>query len=195
MLKSLRDLFSALLGRGTGPVGSHSEPIFAITTATLTLQTTFDLTPTGRAWLAFRQIESGQFQDLEREIRDLLVIGARETGTKVETTRDKYGYVWVVLTDPQFEDLVTTMHLASSTLEEQGFGKALLAALFAFKHPERGTVYFVYNFKRGSFYPFVPRAGHTRDNAFELRLKGIMQGEMPIEQSLERWYPLWDIPG
>jgi hypothetical protein len=98
------------------------------------------------------------------------------------------------LTDPEFEDLVTTMHLASSTLEEQGFGKALLAALFGFNHPERGKVYLVYNFKRGKFYPFVPRPNHTRDNAFELRIKAVMQNELPIEQELERWYPLWDIP-
>lgn len=194
MLKSLRDIISALFGRGTGPVGSRSEPIFAITTATLTLQTTFDLRPAGRAWLAFRGIESGQFQDMRREIQELLDVGARETGTTVTTTTDKYGYVWVVLSDPEFEDLVVTMHLASSTLEERGFGKALLAALFEFTHPERGAVYLVYNFKRGTFYPFVPQPNRKRDNAFELRLKGIMQKEMPFEQELERWFALWDVP-
>lgn len=194
MLKSVRSFLDALLGRGVGPVASKSEPIFAISTAEITLQTTLELQPTGRAALAFRGIENSHFQQMEREIRDLLALGARATGTEVSTASDSFGYRWVLLRDPDFPDLVTTMHLASSTLEEQGFGKALLAAAFEFRHAERGVVYWLYNFKRGTFYPFVPRPTRRRDNAFELRMKALLQGELPIEPELERWYPLWDIP-
>jgi hypothetical protein len=194
MFSSVKEFFDALFGRGVGPVASKSEPLFAITTAELTLRTKLDLAPTGRAALAFRGLETSQFQEMEREIRELLQVGARATGTEISTASDQYGYRWVLLSDPEFEDLVTTMHLASSTLEEQGFGKALLAAAFEFRHEERGKVYWLYNFKRGNFYPFVPRANRTRDNAFELRLKALLQDELPIEAAFERWYPLWDIP-
>jgi AMMECR1 domain-containing protein len=79
-------------------------------------------------------------------------------------------------------------------LEEQGFGEQLLAAAFRFeggKHP----VYFVYGYKRGTFWPFVPTGDkHERDNAEELELKAKLENELPIEQDLSRWFGLFDVP-
>jgi hypothetical protein len=50
------------------------------------------------------------------------------------------------------------------------------------------------NFKRGAYYPFVPKGEQQRDNEHELRLKAQIGAELPIEQELERWFPLWEIP-
>jgi len=50
-------------------------------------------------------------------------------------------------------------------------------------------VYFLYNYKRGTFYPFVPAGGKSRDNERELRLKAQLSHEMPFEAELERWFP------
>lgn len=194
MLDGLRGWLDALLGRGVGPVESQSERIFAINTAVLTMEAKLQLNPTGLAALTFKELEASQFQTLRGEIDELLQIAHRETQTEVQSVEDTFGYVWVILRDPDFEDLVTTMHLASSTLEGQGFGKALLAALFQFRDQGQEVVYWIYNFKRGRFYPFVPQPNRERDNAYELRLKSIMQEELPIEPELERWYPLWDVP-
>jgi hypothetical protein len=56
-------------------------------------------------------------------------------------------------------------------------------------------VYFIYNFKRGSFYPFVPAGGtQARDTEEELRLKAQIGAELPIEPELARWFPLWEVP-
>jgi hypothetical protein len=85
------------------------------------------------------------------------------------------------------------MHLASSTLELNGFDRSLLAAAFQFELDGQ-RIYWLYNFKRGLFYPFVPKANRERDNILELRLKSLMAQELPIEQDTSRWYPLWDIP-
>jgi hypothetical protein len=52
----------------------------------------------------------------------------------------------------------------------------------------------LYNYKRGTFYPFVPDRNRTRDNAFELRLSSVLRGELQIETELEKWYALWGIP-
>lgn len=194
MLEELRAWLEALLGSGVGPVESNTERIYAINTAVLTMQTTLQLEPTGLAALTFKGMEATLFQSLRQEIADLLKIAHRETQTEVGLAEDEFGYHWVVLRDPDFEDLVTTMHLASSTLEEQGFGKTLLAALFQFKDNRERLVYWIYNFKRGAFYPFVPQEKRERDNAYELRLKSVMDGELPVEQDIERWFPLWDIP-
>jgi hypothetical protein len=55
-------------------------------------------------------------------------------------------------------------------------------------------VYFIYGFKRGAFWPFVPNGKETRDNATELELKAKLENELPIEQDLTRWLALFDAP-
>ena len=86
---------------------------------------------------------------------------------------------------------MTTIHVTAQSMTDDGFGEQLLCALFGF---EPGTVRFVYNFKRGTFYPFVPQGKNTRDTERELQLQARLENELPIEAELERWYPLWDAP-
>ncbi len=58
-----------------------------------------------------------------------------------------------------------------------------------------GRIYWIYNYKRGAFYPFVPAPGtQARDSERELRLRAQVGAELPIEEELGRWFPLWDIP-
>jgi hypothetical protein len=67
--------------------------------------------------------------------------------------------------------------------------------VFPFRDEASKPVYWIYNYKRGSFYPFVPAAGaQQRDSERELRLKAQIGAELPIEPELERWFPLWGIP-
>lgn len=186
-------ILDILLGR-TRPVRSKLERLFAISTAYLTLTANLQLVPGGRAGICFRPLDSAQFSALRSELDALLQLGGRETGTTIRTQEDSFGFLWVMLEDADFEDLVATIHLVSLTLEDNGFGEQLLAAVFKFL--DRGQpLYWIYSYKRGSFYPFVPRGqSRERDNAVELRLKAAMQGELPIEPELERWYPMWGVP-
>jgi hypothetical protein len=112
----------------------------------------------------------------------------------VTRTEDEFGFNWIVVEDSDFEDLVATVHLVGSELKARGFGPQLLAALFRFdgaKHP----VYFVYGYKRGAFWPFVPTGKEKeRDNAMELELKAKLEQELPIEPDLTRWLALFDAP-
>jgi hypothetical protein len=103
---------------------------------------------------------------------------------------DEFGYEWLLLEDADFDDLVTTIHVAAQSMQEDGFGEQLLCAVFAFDPGVR----FIYNFKRGRFYPFVPKADKARDSRRELELQGKLEHELPIEPELERWFPLWDAP-
>jgi hypothetical protein len=66
--------------------------------------------------------------------------------------------------------------------------------VFPFRNEKR--IFWIYNYKRGLFYPFVlaDAKQHKRDYAYEFRLRSVMKSELPIEQELERWYPLWDVP-
>jgi hypothetical protein len=97
--------------------------------------------------------------------------------------------------DPDFEDLVVGVNAVSGALQGGGYGDRVLAAVFAFTDERGRKLYWIYNYKRGSFYPFVPAAGsEQRDNERELRLKAQIGADLPVEPELERWFPLWGIP-
>jgi hypothetical protein len=99
------------------------------------------------------------------------------------------------------EDLAVGINAVSSSIEAAGHGERLLCAVFAFRDARATPIYFIYNYKRGYWYPFVPAAGTggageagERSTERELQLKAQMEGELPIEPELERWFPLWGIP-
>ena len=67
--------------------------------------------------------------------------------------------------------------------------------MFAFEDSHKRHLYWIYNYKRGAFYPFVPAGGEQqRDSERELVLKAQVGAELPLEKELERWFPLWGIP-
>ncbi len=55
-------------------------------------------------------------------------------------------------------------------------------------------LYLVYLAKQGTFYPFAPTGAEQRDNELELRVKGMLAEDLPIEPDLSRWFPIWDLP-
>jgi PspA associated protein B len=172
------------------------ERLFAISTARITLQTELDLKPAGAAAVCFKSLSAGEFVRAENELQELLDAVANESGSKVERHSDEMGFEWLVVRDGDFEDLVTTVHLVASELQARGFGPQLLAAVFPFEGSfKEGRVYWIYGFKQGSFWPFVPTGkNQERDNAEELELKAKLDGELPIEQDLTRWFALFDAP-
>lgn len=186
-----RDAFDALLGNPRLPE-AETDRLFAISTATVTMQASLALSPSGRAALCFKPIESSHYDAAKAEIEELLGYACRETESACRLETDRYGFSWVVLEDPDFEDLVTGIHMASQTLIERGFGTHLLCAVFRFEGTKQ--VYWIYTFKRGRFYPFVPMGETARDSAYEFRLRTLLDAELPVEKEVERWYPLWGIP-
>ena len=185
-------IFDALFGRSK-PVKSQTEKLFAISTARVTLEMQLGLTPAAHAGVVFRPMQSAVFEDAERELTELLHLSAQESGAEIHQQRDDYGFRWVIVRDEDFEDLVATIHMVSLTLAEKGFRDQLLGAVFRFDKDGR-PVYWLYNYKRGTFYPFVPTAGQRRDNGAELRYGALMEKELPVEKQTDQWYPLWGIP-
>jgi len=172
------------------------ERLFAISTARITLETELDLRSTGAAGVCFKALSAGEFVRAENELQQLLDAVAVESGSKLERHTDEFGFEWLVVRDGDFEDLVTTVHLVASELESRGFGPQLLAAVFPFERKgfDGGRVYWIYGFKRGAFWPFIPSGEQKRDNATELELKAKLERELPIEQDLSKWFALFDAP-
>lgn len=186
-------LFDVIFGRSK-PVQAQTEKLFAIATAAVTLDTRWGLVPSGAGAVAFRPLSSSYFAEASREVDELLALSAREQGSTIERETDDFGYQWVVVRDPDFEDLVASIHMVTLTLGERGFRDQLLAAVFRFDGAAGGPIYWVYNYKRGVYYPFAPRSNHKRDNQEEIRLAAVMDRELPMEKSAEQWYALWGIP-
>ena len=101
----------------------------------------------------------------------------------------------MILGDPDFDDLVVGVNAVSSAIAGRRLRRPLLAAVFAFRDEQAKPLYWIYNYKRGAFYPFVPAGGEQqRDTERELRLKAQIGADLPVEPELERWFPLWGIP-
>jgi PspA associated protein B len=172
------------------------DRLFAMTTAYVTFETEMDLVSRGTAAIVFQPLATSDFNSIVKDMEEVVRATGGETGTTIETSDDKFGYRWMILRDDDFEDLVVGINAVSTALEGGGYGERILCAVFAFQEKDsKRPVYWIYNYKRGAFYPFVPAGtGQSRDNESELRLKAKMGPELPIEQELERWFPLWDIP-
>lgn len=185
-------LMDIIRGQRT-PRRADLDRLFALSTAEATLVVNLGLRPTLRAGVCFKPVQMGTFQELMRDLDELLDISGRSTGTIVRRETDDFGFQWVVLEDDDsLQDLVTTVHLVNQTIAERGFSDQLLCSVFGFA--EDGPVFLVYGYKRGTFYPFVPDGDKRRDNAAELRLKAALEREVPMEPDMQRWYPVWGAP-
>jgi hypothetical protein len=189
---SLRD---ALLGRRQVK-GPAPDRLFAITTAYITLQSEHDIEPAGTAAIVFQALATSEFEATMREMEEVVKATGGETGTQVSSQDDSYGYRWMVLKDAAVEDLAVGINAVSSSIETAGHGERLLCAVFAFRDAHKQPIYFIYNYKRGDWYPFVPVPGNANERMTEreLQLKAQMANDLPIEPELERWFPLWGIP-
>ena len=171
-----------------------ADRLFAMTTAQVTLDTGLGLKHRRKAGIVFQPLATADFQGILVETEELLRGSAEDTGTLVTSSEDEFGYRWLVLEDDDFDDLVVSLNTVSVQLQSGGYGDRLLCAVFAFE--ENGKpIYFIYNFKRGAYYPFVPAPGDkARDSERELRLKAQVGPELPFEEDMGRWFPLWEIP-
>jgi hypothetical protein len=187
-------LFDSILGGRKKLQTANADRLFAMSTAQVTLETSLDMKPRGVAGIVFQQIANADFSQLVKEASELLQSAAKDTGTTLEQSTDEYGYSWIVFRDPDCDDLVTAVNTVASELQAGGYGDRVLAAVFAWQDSAGKQVDFIYNFKRGRFYPFVPLPDKKRDTEYELRLKAQLENDLPIEPELERWFPLWDAP-
>jgi hypothetical protein len=175
--------------------GPAPDRLFAMSTAYVTLETGLGITSRGAAAIVFQPLATADFASIVRDMEEVVRGTAADSGTTVTSTDDAYGYRWLVLRGSGLEDLVVGINAVGGALEVGGYGDRVLCAVFAFQDEHGKALYWIYNYKRGTFYPFVPASGaEQRDNERELVLKAQIGHELPVEPELERWFPLWGIP-
>jgi hypothetical protein len=190
-------LFDALLGRSKVK-GPAPDRLFAITTAAVAMEAGPGIRNRGSAAIVFQPLATGDFQQIATEMEEVVRGTGEETGTTLTTSDDTYGYRWMILHDDDIEDLAVGVNAVSDALAIGGYGNRVLASVFAFEQSDGRPVYFIYNYKRGTWYPFVPDPDpahpQQRDTERELQVKAQLGNELPVEPELERWFPLWGIP-
>jgi hypothetical protein len=171
------------------------DRLFALTTADVQLTEGLGLKSRGAAGIVFQAVQTADFTEILNDAQEVVAGVSSDSGTALETKDDEFGYRWIILRDPDIEDLVVGINAVSTALVGGGYGDRILCAVFAYEDAQQRPVYWIYNYKRGHFYPFVPASGpQQRDNERELQLKAQIGAELPIEPELERWFPLWGIP-
>ena len=171
------------------------DRLFAMSTAYVTFETSLSLTSRGAAAIVFQPLSSADFQGIVTEMEEVVRGTAADSGTAVATSDDPYGYRWLILRGKDFDELVVGVNAVSTALEAGGYGERVLCAVFAFEDQQHRPLYWIYNYKRGFFYPFVPAGGaEQRDNEREFVFKAQIGNELPVEPELSRWFPLWGIP-
>jgi hypothetical protein len=179
--------------------GPAPDRMFAISTAYVTLESAHQIAPAGKAAIVFQALATSEFEATLKEMEEVVTATGGESGTAVATQDDSYGYRWMVMSNPvgapSVEDLAVAINAVSGSIETAGHGERLLCAVFAFADAQGHPVYFIYNYKRGYWYPFVPAPGdQQRSTERELQIKAQIGEELPIEPESERWFPLWGIP-
>ena len=193
---SLRDV---LTGRHQVK-GPAPDRLFAISTAYIALSAEHQIEPAGTAAIVFQALATSEFEATLRDMEEVVRATGGESGTTVSTEDDSFGYRWMVLRNGEgatsVEDLAVGINAVSGSIETAGHGERLLCAVFSFVDAAGRRIYFIYNYKRGYWYPFVPDPANSQQRLTEreLQIKAQMASEIPIEPEIERWFPLWGIP-
>lgn len=188
MLDRLRRVIGIAFGEG---VLENADPddLFDISTGYVTLGAN-GYESRREAAVCVGTVDTTEFAAVLEDVDALLDLDGASPKNHLET--DASGYTWAVFENEDFEGLVTEVYGVVDTLLEAGAGDYLLAAVFAFENETRA--YWIYNFKRGTWYPFVPRGRYTRDTDTEDRLRELLATELDLEEKANREYPFWDLP-
>lgn len=186
--------WATLTGR-VKPQPAILDPLIALSAAGNTIAAGVGFTPTGLGSVCLRGIEDRAFRDIRHDVQDWL---NRDAETMpVEISEDSYGFTWMVMRRPadRFESLIADIRAASLKFANGGFGPQLLCSVVNFQDRDDRCLGIVYLYRRGTFYPFAPGPEKIRDNDLELRIKDLINGKLPLEPELKRWFPVWGAPG
>ncbi len=170
------------------------DRLFALTTAAVTLDTECSLKPAGVGAVIFKPLSAGEFTAgrpgrssscCRRSPR------APDRSSTARPTRSASSGSSSATPTSRTRSPACTPSPPSS--RRRASAASCSRPPFRFDGGEN-PVYWIYGFKTGTFWPFVPTGAKERDNATELELKAKLEPELPIEPDLSRWLALFDAP-
>ena len=128
-------------------------------------------------------------------MEELLKSTGEDTGTTIDKQDDKFGYRWMVLTDPDFEDLVVGVNASPARSRPEatatGCWRRCSASATRTTSPSTGSTT---TSAARSTRSCRPAESSSATPSASCSLKAQIGAELPVEAQLERWFPLWDIP-
>ena len=121
--------------RGKREIKQAAPPtaLFAMSTAYVKLEMELGLSSTGKAAIVFQPLATADFEQIVRDMEEVVRSTGEDTGTTIDLSDDEFGYRWMVLSDPDFEDLVVGINAVSTAIQGGGYGDRILAAVFPFQ--------------------------------------------------------------
>lgn len=170
------------------------DNLFALPSAAITLQTSLGINPTGLGSVCYRAAEGAASVSTTADAVSLI---EADHGPHVERSTDGFGFTWLVIngSPDDLETVVTDLHAVNTSLETEGFAAGLLCSMLGFVAPSGQRMGLVYLYKQGTFYPFAPTGAQQRDVLLERQVRDALANELPIEQDVDRWMPVWGAPG
>src|SRR5918999_977243 len=99
------------------------DRLFAMSTAYVKLELELALKTTGKAAIVFQPLATADFEAIVRDMVEVVKSTGEETGTEVTSTDDEFGYRWIILADPEMEDLVVGVNAVSTAIQGGGYGE------------------------------------------------------------------------
>ena len=125
-------VFDSILGRRQ-VAAPASDRLFAITTAYVGLEAQHGITTRGAAAIVFQPLATGDFEQLVTGVEAVLRGTGEETQSTIETSTDSFDYRWMIIRDPDVDDLAVGVNAVSDELATGGYADRVLCAVFAFQ--------------------------------------------------------------
>ena len=146
-----------------------ADRLFAMSTAYVKLELELEMKTTGKAAIVFQPLATSDFEGIVRDMEEVVKGTGEETGTTVTSTDDEFGYRWMILNDPDMEDLVVGVNAVSTAIQGGGYGDRVLCAVFALRDNQRQVRLLDLQLQARRLLPVRPRAGGAQQRTRSAR--------------------------
>ena len=183
---------------GHQPLGrARADLVYGMVAARLTLEVNLRLAVRAAA-LAFNPPKQVQEPQSENRLDVLAASIATDIEAAIDKCDDDFGFRWLILRGSDLEELAVSLGVLAEELGRADQLWGPLFAAFAFTDrsnaPNGRQAFWIFNFERGSFYPFVPTTYGDRDTRREAQFASAVDGELKLERDRELWFPVWESP-
>ena len=116
-------LLNIFTGRSSVKPPAARERLFALSTAYVTLETSYEIVTAGVAGIAVQALATADFTAMLKDTEEVVTATAGDLSSKVETRDDDYGFRWVIVRTDKIEDLVVQINGVSSSVEAASFNE------------------------------------------------------------------------